>query len=313
MQLKETEKLTITKILQIAVPIAGVTVAAISLLLTLGARKKELTSAYLGVEKVVSLDVVGNDPSLKIEYRNQPISSLLKLKYVLRNTGGAAIRAEDIKEPIRLNFPQDVRLLNSVVDRTLPSEFTFTATVIPKENAVECNFLLLNSGDEAFFSVYVYNSTQKKPQLRGRVVDVLRILDTDESANVAAVAFPFISGRSMRKAVYVLIFLFNSLFIVFFLILTIVSLSEFIRLMSWNRKWKATTNEIEADLKGKVDASSLPGELAKALTSKGVPPKPTGALYGTWKGFLGVNLVWLVLISGGVLTLIFFWNNRSSI
>jgi len=92
---KETEQLTITKILQIAIPIAGVSVTAISLALTLGARKKELTCAYLGVEKVVSLDVVGNDPSLKIEYQSQPISSLLKLKYVLRNTGGAAIKAED--------------------------------------------------------------------------------------------------------------------------------------------------------------------------------------------------------------------------
>jgi hypothetical protein len=38
MELKETEKLAITKILQIAIPIAGVSVAAISLALTLGAR-----------------------------------------------------------------------------------------------------------------------------------------------------------------------------------------------------------------------------------------------------------------------------------
>lgn len=313
MELKEAEKLTITKILQIAVPIASVTVAAISLFLTLGARKKELTCAYLGVEKIVSLDVVSNDPSLKIEYRNQSISSLLKLKYVLRNTGGAAIRAEDIKEPIRLTFPQDVKLLKSVVDRTLPSEFAFKASALEGENSIECTFLLLNSGDEAYFSVYIYNSPLKKAELRGRVVDVHKIVDVDESANVAAVAFPFVSNRSMRKALYAVLFLFNSVVLAAVLIIAIVAFIEFIKSKAWHKRWGAAVKEIEAELKGKVDAKDLGAEISKTLSSRGARPHPSNPLYETWKGFLGTNVIWLVLILINFLTLVFFWNNRSSV
>ena len=117
----------------------------------------------------------------------------------------------------------------------------------------------------------------------------------------------------MRKTLYVILFIFNIIFAGLFLALGIVTLKEFIRVVTWDSKWKAISDQIVADLKEKFDSSSLPRELAQTMASKGVPPRPTSPLYGTWKGFLGVNLVWLALISIGVLTLIFFWNNRSSI
>jgi hypothetical protein len=137
----QASKLGVGRIIQVAVPIVSVTIAAIALLTTVAARKKELTVTYLGSDKLVSVDAGGLQPGLRVEYEGQPVSSLLKMNFVLRNTGATAIKGEDIKEPLALAFSKEISLLNAVLERTNPSEFTFRIAINKEQRLVSTIFL----------------------------------------------------------------------------------------------------------------------------------------------------------------------------
>ncbi len=197
----ETERFALARVLQVLVPIAEVAIALVGLLLTLAARRKELACVYLGSDKLVSLEG-GPHPGIIVQFQEQGVTSLVKMKFVLRNVGSTAIKGEDVKEPIELYFPKEVKVLNSLVERTAPAEFKFQAPSDPGRGVVTCEFFLLNSGDEAYFSVYTYNSEPKRPEVRGRIVDVKRIQSLDESQSQSINPFPFTSNVGVRKVLY---------------------------------------------------------------------------------------------------------------
>lgn len=121
-------KVTITRILQIVVPIASVTIALVSLFLGLASRRKELDCVYLGSDKLVSLSA-NVAPALVVQYQGQSVSSLSKMNFVIRNSGAAAIKGTDIVEPLELAFPGGARILSATMERTSPSDFSFVTTL----------------------------------------------------------------------------------------------------------------------------------------------------------------------------------------
>jgi len=118
-------KITASRVLQVVVPIASVMIALASLFIGLSSRRKELTCVFLGTEKLVS---VSNNfaPDLSVQYRGQPVASLTKMNYVLRNSGAVAVRGTDVVEPLELGYPGATKILNANVDKTHPSDFSFT-------------------------------------------------------------------------------------------------------------------------------------------------------------------------------------------
>lgn len=105
------------------VPVLALLVTAIGLYLSVQARKKEISCEYIGSSRLVSITAGGIPSDVKMEYHGQPVQSLSKLGFVLRNTGSAAIKRDDVLEPIKLVFPPTVRILNSTVDGTSPQQF----------------------------------------------------------------------------------------------------------------------------------------------------------------------------------------------
>src|SRR2546422_9289372 len=89
---EETPKGKVVRLLQVFMPIIGVSVAAISLLLTVAARKKELTCTLISSTRLVSENLGGVHPDLHVEFRDQPIMFLLKLRFTLWKTGDAALK-----------------------------------------------------------------------------------------------------------------------------------------------------------------------------------------------------------------------------
>ncbi len=303
----------------------------------MAARKKELTCVYLGSQKLVSLDAGGVHPDAKMDFRGQAITSLVKMNFVFRNTGSAAIKAEDVKEPIGLYFPEDVKLLNTFVEKTGPSEFRFEVLILPDQRVVTCQFLLLNSGDEAYLSVYVYNSEPRRPQLKGRIVDLQKLVIVDESNTQTANPFPLTSSRGVRKILYWALLVFNGVLSLIFLGLVIGGSVSYAGYRSWAREWKEpydkTVKEVNAEPEAKRELSELSKEqsqlvpvihmdmhesflsdvpfhriamLQQRLKDKGIPKKPN-AMFSSWTEYLGATLVFFVFFTLFASTVVFIY------
>jgi len=335
----DKDRINFARILQLFVPIAGVSVALISFIFALSARKKELTLAYLGSENVVSPEAGGVHADIKIDFRGQRIRSLVKIRFAVRNTGGGAIKAEDIKEPIQLLFPKDVKLLSTFLERTTPAEFDFRPRLLPEQNTILCEFLLLNSGDEAYFSSYLYDSQPMKPQLKGRIVDVRIIHYVDESQAQALDPFPFLGSRAPRKVLYWVMLSLNIALAILFLGLLIVPSWGFGRQLLWNRKWMPSLHEIISEVKKEPPLNlkdvgaeakalyesqitkwgplvwSMPIERGIAVINKAakkeIPPRPD-AMFSTWKEFFQGMLVFLGFFVLFAVTSIFIYNSPRS-
>jgi hypothetical protein len=186
-----SERLTLVRVLQFLIPAAGVSVALVSVLLSVAARKKELTCTLLNMTRLVSENLGGISPDMRVEFRGQAIYSLSKMTFSLRNSGAAAVRAQDVSDPVHLQFPPGAKLLSASVERTLPLKFSFSARQDSEANQVVIDFPLLNSGDEGVFSVYVLNSEPQRPSFEGRVVDVPQLIYAEStSANGAGSDWP---------------------------------------------------------------------------------------------------------------------------
>jgi hypothetical protein len=306
----EAGKAGLTKALQIVVPLTGVTIAVISLVFTLAAKRKELTCSYLGSDKVVSLEVRGIDPQLKMEFLGQPVASLVKMNFVLRNTGAAGLKADDVKEPLGLQFPEEVSIVNSVEERTTPSGFSFHTTALRDRRLVTLDFLLLNSGDEAFFSVYLCNSKPALPQFRGRVVDVTRLLMLDDSVLGRPNPFPLANSRAVRRVTYWILFSFNVLLSLLVLSIIVGVSKSYVGHLVWRSRWGARYDEaarhVEEAVRAAV-ASTARGHptrmalelerkvrLGKALKEAGIPPSSYSI--DSLTEYLGTTLVLTVFL-----------------
>src|SRR6266436_9952160 len=92
----ENDKLTLTRVLQFLIPTAGVTVAIISVLLSVASRKKELTCTLLNSTRLVSENLGGISPDMRVEFRGQPIYSLFLLTFGLQRDVSAAVRSRRV-------------------------------------------------------------------------------------------------------------------------------------------------------------------------------------------------------------------------
>jgi hypothetical protein len=298
----DAERSTIIRALQVLVPIVGLGVAIVSILLAAAARKKELTFVFLGRDKLISLDAGGISSDVKVEYNGKPVMSLTKMRFVIRNTGSSAIKGEDVREPLTLYFSTGTQLLNSAVDRTLPTEFTFQTVADQAARSVTCTFPLLNSGDEAYFSVFALNSTGEIPEVRGRIVDVKEILSEDDSQRQQASPLPFTSSAGTRRVLYWVLFGFNCFAFSLAAGLTGAFAIQFLRIKQWELRWR---EKLAPD---RDEVSPIEGFYYKAeLTRRGIPPNPASQ-YDNWKEFLGGTLVLTVvaLLFAGSAVFMFF-------
>jgi hypothetical protein len=238
--------------LGLLIPAAGASVAIVSVLLSVAARKKELTCTLLSATRLVSENLGGISPEMRVEFRGQTIYSLSKMTFSLRNTGSAAVRAQDVSEPIHLQFPAGARLLSAAVERTLPLKFAFSAKQVQEAGQVALDFPLLNSGDEAIFSVYVLNSEPERPSFEGRVVDVPQLVYTESaSVNGAGADWPRWSHSTRTVVRRSLLVLYGALSLAAF---SFWAYAVFTRLgyMLWKPKWIKPYAEAEEEANKKA-------------------------------------------------------------
>lgn len=322
----------IFRTLQILIPLLGVGVGITGVLLTVAARKKELTCTLVNSTRLVSENLGGINPDMHVEFHGQPIFSLTKMTFDVRNTGAAAIMAKDVVEPVRLVFPQGARLMSAIVERTFPSDLKFSARTLPESNVVELDFPLLNRGDEAFFSVYVFNSETQRPALDGRVVDVPQLIYSDTSASAARQnMWPFQSHATRSVVRWVLVCIYGGL-TGLFLGLWVGGIVSYAKYLPWKRKWKhlydEAVKEVEESARQKrsEQQDTKPGipeieglvsreeayrlaaargqfvlfdrGFAEELSKKGIPehPHPTVETIGGLAGFSGL-MIGLALVS----------------
>lgn len=310
-QMDNAEKSSLVRIIQVLVPIVGVGVAIVGLLIGLAGRKKDLVCSYLGSDKLVSLDAGGVSDAVKVDYQNQTVTSLMKMRFVIRNTGSSAIKGEDVREPITFVFPKSVRILNSAVDRTSPMAFNFQVISNPSDNTVSCNFPLLNSGDEAYFSVFTYNSTPVVPEIRGRIVDVKEIEHLDESQRQQANPIPFVTSIGVRKVFYWVAFVFNTLCASLTLGFALYAIGLFVRLRLWWSKWKKAfdkNREFVFKSQGNKPSAVLDYLAEEELKKQGVPKKPD-SLYDDWTDLFSGTLVLLVVCSIFFISAVFMYHS----
>jgi hypothetical protein len=240
----------VVRLLQVFMPVVGVSIAVVSLLLTVAARKKELTCTLTSSTRLVSENLGGIHPDLHVEFRDQPITSLSKLSFGVRNTGAAAIKGMDVLEPVRLQFPLGTKLLSATVDKTLPQQFNFSATISPDSRNVVLAFSLLNAGDEAQFSIYVLNSSLQQPVFLGRVVDVAQMVYSDAvggGLNTTAVVVPRIRSHPLRSALRWALSVVFAALTIFFVGLWIAGIVSYASYLPWRWKFKSQYDEIFAE------------------------------------------------------------------
>jgi hypothetical protein len=286
------------------VPLMAAFIAASSLVITLAARKKELTCTLIGISNLVSVDVGGIHPDIKMEFHGEKVQSLLRMDFILKNSGGAAVKQEDIREPLRIEFPASVRVLSTVVNRTSPQTFTFNAKAVQSTSAVECDFPLLNAGDEAAFSVYLINSQTAIPTFTGRVVDVPHLVFADESQTATQSNRP-IRSHAVRVIVYWWLVILNVASALLLGFGAFAALKAYLRLVRWKQKWSAVYARVREEYEKEKGNSSvnqigrtkaivqgfvpwdLPRPVRNRLRDAGVPERPH-PIAESFLGTLGV-------------------------
>ncbi|HEY4902396.1 MAG TPA: hypothetical protein VIH89_02890 [Candidatus Sulfotelmatobacter sp.] len=277
----DSKKTSPLRVFQALIPIVGIGIAVISLLLTVAARRKELTCTETSSTRLVSENLGGIDPSLHVEFGGQPVVTLSKLTFSLRNTGAAAIKGSDVIEPVRLQFAPPTKILSAVVEHTSPQRFGFATTSSPSSGEVVLTFSLLNSGDEAQFSIYVLNSEIQKPLFLGRVVDVTQMLYVDSTYNAPSNAgiLPRARGRLTRSILRW--FLSSVLWGISAVLLGfwIGGAVEYVRYLPWKRKYKPLYDDLVRESVRKLREETQPKTKAASAPRKlEEPGEPDDAL-----------------------------------
>jgi hypothetical protein len=316
----ETEKQVLSKLFRL-VPIFSVVIAMTALLTTVAARRKGLTCTYLGSSHLVSVGSGGLEKTVKVEIAGQTVTSISKMSFAVKNTGALAIRSEDVKEPIGLYFPKNVKLINAVVDGTSPPGFSFKVNLDASQNVVFCEFPLLNSGDEAYLAVYIYDSPEAIPELKGRVVDLKAISNTDESGKQLQNPFPYLASIAARKVIYLMLLIFNILLCASIIMILAKLALEYIHWRGWLRQWGDTYElavlESHPELKPEYDRGRRIGRhktpklfntlSVQQLTQKGIPKNPNTADFSPrlYFGF-AVFLMFLAALFGLTSSFMYF-------
>jgi hypothetical protein len=312
------QNVTLSRLLQIVVPVASVAIALTSLFLGLSARRKELSCIYLGSERLVSVSY-SMAPDLSVRYHGEPVTSLTKMSYVIRNAGAVAIKGTDIVEPLELDYPDGTKILNAGVDSTIPPEFSFSA--MPKDNSVSLGFALLNPGDEAYVAVYVYNSDPRYPKLRGRIVDV-HLSQASDVRDSQGRALPFISNSSTRKITFWTLLGVNGVIGMGLFGLWLYAAWETAAASRWRRRWKAAYAMAIEELKeaDKPAHERLTKSMDKAgfnsqylgkgaqnlLRQKGIPEPPTSG-FDTATEALGITILLVGLSASFLFTCLYIY------
>ena len=238
--------------LQILIPLVGVAVGITGVLLTVAARKKELTCTLVNSTRLVSENLGGIHPDMHVEFHGQAIFSLAKMTFDLRNTAAAAIMAKDVMEPLKLAFPTSTRLMSASVERTFPPDLKFSARAVPGSADVILDFPLLNRGDEAFFSVYVFNSEALRPILAGRIVDVPQLVYSEANVSAARQSmWPFQSHATRSVIRWVLLSIYCSIYCalaLLFLGICFGGIGSYLTYLPWKHKWKHLYDEVDKEL-----------------------------------------------------------------
>jgi hypothetical protein len=264
----------IFRTLQILIPLVSVAVGIIGVLLTVAARKKELTCALVNSTRLVSENLGGIHPDMHVEFHGQPIFSLTKMTFDLRNTGAAAIMAKDVVEPVRLSFPATTKLMSATVERTFPADLKFSARVAPESRDVVLDFPLLNRGDEAIFSVYVLNSEAQKPNLEGRIVDVPQLVYAETNVSAARQnMWPFQSHATRSVVRWVLVIIYSALALLF-LGICITGIGSYLKYLPWKHKWKHLYDGVIEELeKGRSAGSAADSHPIKTAGERLLTPE----------------------------------------
>jgi len=314
----DEKNITVSRLLQIVVPVASVAIALASLFLGLSARRKELSCVYLGSERLVSVSY-SMAPDLSVRYHGEPVTSLTKMSYVIRNVGAVAVKGTDVVEPLELDYPDGTRILNAGVDRTLPSEFSFSAA--QKGDSVSLGFALLNPGDEAYVAVYVYNSEPKYPKLRGRIVDV-HLSQASDVRDSQGRPLPFVSNSSTRAIAFWTLLGVNAVIGIGLFGLWLYAVWETATASSWRRRWKAAYATAIEELKeaDKYAHERLTKSMDKAgfnsqylgknaqnlLRQKGIPEPPTSG-FDTLSEALGLTILLVGLSASFLFTCLYIY------
>lgn len=296
------EKTSVLKRLLQVVPIISALVAVLAFVTNLELRKKELTCIYLGNDNLISVESGTLTSVIKVDFQGKPMTSLAKMHFVVKNTGAAAIKGEDVKEAVGLRFPAGVQVLGAALDGTNPPGFSFDVHNEYGGSFVHCDFPLLNPGDEAYVSVYIYNSPARRPEMVGRIVDIKQILNVDNSQPHSPSPLPLIKNTGLRKMVYFCLVGLNGLIAAAVTVSFGALIFGFVRFKGWESHWGGKFREVADEYyKGRgykpppsmsVYEYPIPDERLKAA---GVPEAP-GTIANKWTELLGIGFV-LVLIT----------------
>ncbi|HWQ91773.1 MAG TPA: hypothetical protein VN673_08880 [Clostridia bacterium] len=244
----EPAKSKLSRILQF-IPVLAVVVTLTGILITIASRKKELTCEYTGSTRLVAVSSSGLPADVRMDYHGEPVNSLTRLSFVIKNSGAAAIKQEDVRDSVKLVFPANVRVLNAAIDSTAPQWFEFQPKALPDSRTVEFGFPLLNSGDEASISVYIINSEAATPDFRGRIVDVPRFVFVSRTSDdTAAAGQLLISSHAVRLIIHWLLILVQGFIATVFASLAVMAVVTYIKFLPWRRKWGAKYGEIVTKL-----------------------------------------------------------------
>ena len=282
-------------------------------------RRKELTFAFLGAENLVHIDRSSLKGSLSIRYQDVPISELYRLSFSVRNSGSSAIREDDIKEPIEINFPKGYVLLDpSTVEETRPQFKIDIERNKLNAQALDLMFPLLNPGDEARFSVDALYIGTEAPFMSGRIVDVRNItnIDLSKTKNEQRSPLPFVQNAKLRSTFYWLVVLYNLVFGTFCVIYLGAVIRWFIKLKRWEGKWgspAAARGDFAIQIQKNPPKTTeeyqkmvRDFELAQAnrLAASGAPSKPN-SVAENWKDFAAATAAFLALAFLSILTLLY--------
>jgi len=275
---------------------AGIVITAVGVYVAIETGKRELSFQYLSFERVVSLDSRGRVPELKLEYQSRPISSLVKQRFVLRNTGSTAIKREDVREKIRFIYPENTNLLTAFVEATKPSTFAVSLD-LGHPKAVGIDFDLLNPGEEIYISTYIFDSDPVAPRIDGRIVELKQLI-VEPNPSPPPTVLSFIKNQALRKAILwlaiILLFFVGGLFA----LVPISGWIELLRSLRWKYRFAEFYNSLRQSntslpplnlnatfkgLRSWMEPVSKDQKLRERLEAENLHKLSPTALFDTWR------------------------------
>ncbi len=277
-------------------------IAVTALLFNFTIHKRSFTCTYLGSDSVVQIDKGALVGPLTMRYRDRPVDSLYKLRFVLKNTGSTAIKGTDVMEPLELYFPAGYVLLDSPAVEQRRPDFTINAVAdLDDKQKIRVSFPLMNSGDEATISIFALTLASSSPRLVGRIVDVPQIDNIDSGKTKSASR----SGPRLNAGLLWTLAVLNGLLSLAFLSLLVWLFVQYFRYKLWAGKWKSEATAVKAVVtrehreriaaERKVDPKTIDvasGDIQLqenlALAAAGIPQEPKFAVE-TFKDLLQVE------------------------